>query len=80
MTTINKNALLLIKLADQLDAEGHPDKADEIDKNFQEFLQLLEEGKLDFDFTYFTGARDPRNPYSNKGLTLDGLETIEGPQ
>jgi len=56
----------LIKLADQLDEEGNTQLADIIDKDFDEFLKLLEEGKLDFDFL-FHGTRNPSDPYSNRG-------------
>ena len=57
----------LIKLADALDEVGEYEKADQIDKDFQEFLELLEKGELTFDYTYSLGPRDPRQPYSNPG-------------
>lgn len=57
----------LIRLADQLDNEGKYKKANIIDENFIEFLKMLENGELDFNFTYSGGSRDPRNPYSNRG-------------
>jgi len=56
----------LVKLADQLDEEGNHQLADIIDKDFEEFLELLEQGKLDFNYL-FSGTRDPRDPYSNLG-------------
>lgn len=68
----------LIKLADELDEEGKHQLADIIDENFEEFLKLLEEGKLDFSFL-FHGTRDPRNPYSNRGRELPACG-VPGPQ
>jgi hypothetical protein len=68
----------LICLADQLDAEGRSDLADVIDKDWEEFLQLLEEGKLDFNFM-FHGTRNPNDPYSNRGRETP-LCAIPGPQ
>lgn len=69
----------LIALADQLDKEGKPELADEIDKNFEEFLQLLEEGKLDFDFTFEGGQHPSDTPTSNRGREVP-LCGIDGPQ
>ena len=60
-------AKFLISLADQLDREGELNKADIIDKDFEEFVKLLENGELDFDFSAYQGYRDPRGPYSNQG-------------
>ena len=74
------NAEKLIALANQLDAEGKPLLADILDKDFQEFLDLLESGELDFDFTFSSGARDPRGPYSNRGCHTKSLCDIDGPQ
>ena len=59
----------LIKLADCLDKEGEHQAADILDENFEEFLKLLEEGKLDFNFLFY-GIRDPEGPYSNKGREM----------
>ena len=62
---MTKNEALLISLADQLDGEGKFDMADEIDIDFEEFLELLESGKLEFDFTF---SSSPRGDYtSNRG-------------
>jgi len=69
----------LIALANQLDAEGKTEEADEIDKNFEEFLELLESGELDFDFTFSANSRDPRGPYSNEGREVQ-ISGIDGPQ
>lgn len=74
-----RNAYLLIALADQLDEEGKLDKADIIDENFEEFLELLEEGKLNFDSTFPAGSRDPRLQRSNFGRETQ-LCGISGPQ
>jgi len=71
--------MFLLKLADQLDEEGKFQKADIVDKDFEEFLRLLEEGKLDFDFTYSGGSRDPRGPYSSRGRELPAVG-VPGPQ
>jgi hypothetical protein len=68
----------LVRLADTLDSEGRSDLANKIDEDFEEFVKLLEEGKLDFDFTFF-GKRDPRLPYSNRGRELP-LHGVPGPQ
>lgn len=74
-----KNAEKLIALADQLDREGKPMLADIVDQDFQEFLELLEDGKLDFDFLQAGGPRDPRDAYSNRGSETP-LCGIDGPQ
>ena len=74
------NVEKLIALADQLDAEGKTELADVIDKDFDEFLEMLESGELDFDFTFSGGARDPRGPYSNRGCHTKSLCDIDGPQ
>lgn len=71
--------LLLLKLADQLDEEGKFQEADIIDKDFEEFLRLLEDGQLDFDFTYSGGSRDPRGPYNSRGHELPCVG-VPGPQ
>lgn len=76
---MNRFATLLIVLADQLDLEGKFEEADVIDENFEEFLKLLEEGELDFDFTFSGGQRDPRGPYSNRGRELPAYG-VPGPQ
>lgn len=69
---------LLVRLADQLDEEGNHQLADIIDEDFEGFLKLLEEGKLDFSFL-FHGTRDPRDPYSNRGRELPACG-VPGPQ
>lgn len=74
------HADFLITLADQLDLEGRFEEADIIDKDFQEFLELLESGKLDFDPRFPGGARDPRQPYSNKGSGPIPAFGVPGPQ
>lgn len=73
------NAQKLIALADQLDREGKPMLADIVDQDFEEFLELLEEGKLNFDFLQYSGNRDPRGAYSNRGRETTLCE-IDGPQ
>lgn len=69
----------LIALANDLDDEGKFDLADKVDNDFEEFLKLLEDGELDFNYTFPSGSRDPLLPRSNFGgeLTLSG---IPGPQ
>ena len=69
----------LIALASKLDEEGNIEKADLIDENFEEFLKLLEDGKLVFDFTHYMGWRDPRKPYSSPGGIQMTLSDIPGP-
>lgn len=70
--------LFLIKLADYLNDDGEHDASDIINENFEEFLKLLEEGKLDFSFL-FHGTRDPRDPYSNRGreLPIHGVPGVQ---
>ncbi len=63
---MTKNEMFLIKLADELDLEGKFFEAGVLDEGFEEFLKLLEEGDLDFDFTFSAGPRGP-GPYSNRG-------------
>ena len=63
----SKYAELLVKLADQLDREGKSGQADVVDEEFDEFLELLEDGELLFHETLSMGPRDPRGPYSNLG-------------
>ena len=50
----------LISIADILDQQGDLESADVIDNNWKEFLELLEQGKLDFDFLFSGGVRDVR--------------------
>jgi hypothetical protein len=76
---MTKYAKFLISLADELDLEGKFEEADIIDENFEEFIKLLEEGELNFDFTYSGGQRDPRGPYSNRGRELPAFG-VPGPQ
>jgi hypothetical protein len=75
-----KNVLFLIALADQLDMEGKFNEADVVDEDFEEFLKLLEEGELTFDYSYSGSARDPRTPYSNPGRGPLPAYGIPGPQ
>lgn len=65
----------LISLADEFDRDGEFNKADQVDENFDEFLKLLEEGKLQFDNTFFIGCRDPRLQRGNLGreTTVSGI-------
>ena len=72
-------AKMLVSLADMLDMEGKPEKADLVDKEFQEFLELLENGDLEFDFTFSGGARIPTQ-YSNPGRGPTYTYGIPGPQ
>lgn len=65
MTTAH--ARFLVALADQLDQEGKHEQADMIDKDFEEFLELLENGELTTEELMSGGQRDPRLPYSNRG-------------
>jgi len=77
---VSPHAEFLIALADQLDREGKFEDADLIDEKFQEFLKLLESGELDFDPRFSGGARDPRQPYSNKGSGPIPAFGVPGPQ
>jgi hypothetical protein len=76
---MNKYKKVLVALANQLDAEGKYELADIIDEEWDVFLKLLEEGELEFDFTYSGGSRDPRNPYSHRGRELPAVG-VPGPQ
>lgn len=69
----------LVALADQLDLEEKPELADILDRDFEEFLELLENGELTFDPHFSGGQRDPRQPYSNRGSELP-VFAIPGPQ
>jgi len=61
------HAELLVALADRLDQEGKHELADIIDKDFEEFIELLESGELTVEELFSGGQRDPRLPYSNRG-------------
>jgi hypothetical protein len=74
-----KHAEILVALADRLDQEGKPELADIIDKDFEEFLELLESGQLTTEELFSGGQRDPRLPYSNRGAGLP-IFGIPGPQ
>jgi len=63
----------LILLADQLDMEGKFSQADVIDEDFEEFLQLLEKGELDFDFTMSSSLRERYMPNRGFEQTLEGI-------
>ena len=76
---MRKNAEFLLSLADRLDQEGKHELADIIDKNFEEFLELLESGELTTEELFSGGQRDPRLPYSNRGAELP-IFGIPGPQ
>jgi hypothetical protein len=69
----------LIALADQLDQEGKSELADIVDKDFEEFLELLESGEFVFDPTLSGGQRDPRLPYNGRGTEVFTFG-IPGPQ
>lgn len=73
-------ARLLIALADRLDQEGQFEKADIIDDNFQDFLELLESGEFDFAPWLSGGSRDPRGPYSSRGIGPMPAFGVPGPQ
>ena len=65
----------LVALANDLDHQGKFEQADEIDENFEEFINLLEKGEVAFDSTYYVGPRDPRKQRENLGreTTLSGI-------
>lgn len=73
-------AELLVALADRLDAEGEFTKADLVDDNFQEFLELLESGEFDLESWFSGGFRDPRLPYSSRGRGPLPAYGVPGPQ
>jgi len=62
-----KYAEFLIALANQLDQEGKHELADIVDKDFEEFLELLESGELTTEEMFSGGQRNPRLPYSSRG-------------
>lgn len=69
----------LVALADQLDHEGKPELADIVDKDFEEFLELLESGELVFDPALSGGQRDPRLPHNGRGTEMFTFG-VPGPQ
>ena len=73
------HAEFLMALADRLDIEGKPELADVIDKDFEEFLELLESGEFECCEPLSGGSRDPRTPYGNRGRQTF-LADISGPQ
>jgi hypothetical protein len=74
------HAEFLVAFADRLDQEGRFEEADAVDENFQEFLELLEKGELDFDPRFSGGSRDPRQPYSSRGIGPLPAFGVPGPQ
>ena len=76
---MNYNMKCLLSLTNQLRKEGKSGYADVIDKNFKEFLELLEKGELNFDFTFTDSPRSKlKDPYSNRGRRKN-LSSITGP-
>lgn len=67
----------LLKLADWFDEVGEHEKADKIDKDFQDFLEKLENGELTFDYEVSMGPRDPRQSHSGPGRGPTPLATIK---
>lgn len=76
---MNEYKKFLVCLADELDREGKFELANIVDEKWFEFLELLEEGKLTFDFLQSGGNRDPRSAYSNRSSETP-LCGIDGPQ
>jgi len=76
---MRKHAEFLVALADQLDLEDKRELADVVDKDFEEFLELLENGELDFDPFLSGGQRDPRLPYNGRGTEVFTFG-VPGPQ
>jgi hypothetical protein len=72
-------AEFLVALADQLDREGKTDLADKVDEDFDQFLEMLEDGELNFDPTLSGGQRDPRQPYNGRGTEVFTFG-VPGPQ
>jgi hypothetical protein len=73
------HAWFLVALADQLDMEGKPCLADEVDNGFEEFLKLLESGEFTPEYEASGGQRDPRLPYGNRGAEMP-IFGVPGPQ
>lgn len=76
---MRRHAGFLVALADQLDREGKCGLADVVDRDFEEFLELLESGELDFDPLLSGGQRDPRLPYNGRGTEVFTFG-VPGPQ
>lgn len=76
---MRRHAEFLVALADRLDQEGNHELADVIDKDFEEFLDLLESGELDINQPFSGGQRDPRQPYSGRGTEMFTFG-VPGPQ
>lgn len=73
---MTKFAEFLISLADQLDSEGKSEQADVLDNDFEEFLEMLENGELEFNNLFSGGQRPPRD---NRGTEMP-IFGIPGPQ
>ena len=70
---MNKHSKFLIILTQQLIKEGKHDKASVINEDFDEFLELLESGELNFDYTFEGGMR-PSNMNRGSGKQLCEIE------
>jgi len=62
-----ENKQFLIRLANQLDVENKQDLAYVVRKNFDEFLEMLENGEIDFDME--KSDLNPRDTFSSGGIT-----------
>jgi hypothetical protein len=75
---MNKYERFLNSVSVQLIKEGKWDLAEEVNENWDEFLELLEQGKLDFDFL-FSGSPRGKDNVPNRGRETPAFG-VPGPQ
>lgn len=74
---MNKYEKFLNSVSIQLIKEGKFDLANEVDENWDEFLELLEQGKLNFDFLFSSSPRGTNTPNRGRETPAYG---VPGPQ
>lgn len=74
---MNKYAQFLNALTLQLIREGKLDLAKKVEDSWDEFLELLESGKLNFDFTQSSSPRGTNTPNRGRETPAYGMP---GPQ
>jgi len=75
---MNKYAQFLNGLTVQLVREGKLEMAEKVEESWDEFLELLESGKLNFDFTFSSSPRGKDN-VPNRGRETPAFG-VPGPQ
>lgn len=74
---MNKYAKFLVALANQLKREGKDELADIVEEDWDEFIEMLESGQLNFDFTQSSSPRGTNTPNRGRETPAYG---IPGPQ